>query len=728
MTSLGADYVKGASAVPAVVVSEAASDLERYAAAELCRYLAGCFGAEISPAETVPADADCVFLLGTPESNPAVAAATARRPFPELGEQGFLLRRVRFKNRKAMILGGGSPRATLWAVYDLAERWGVCHTTQTDLFPVQRSLWLPDLNMVKEPNLTIRQWRVVNAHASGPESWGIEDYRNVLGQLAKLKFNRVLFVLWPNQPFLHYEVRGIKRETANLFFGYRFPITDDMVGRALFGDAEEFYNPDFPSGAAYEELIEAGQRHIREIIRYAASRGMDCVIDYTLPEGYPSEFAPLLNETKPTNYHGLPIVVPGDSVEPDDPSLLELASATMRALVNTYPEAQLLVFDMPEHRIWAAAYERAWRSLDERYGIEAICNLASVLESASQRTGYPGGSQRAIQEVKGDIVNLYFWDRLVSDGRILERAGRPNVGVAWSSLAEELFPILRAISQPGWETLNFIDYTPSNIVRRPGALANVPSDTLPATLIFTLHDDNVGLLPQLTLNSLHTLTRELRRHNWAGFSTRYWQLADHDVSVSYIAQAAWDDSIVPQDVVRRIITLACGADCVDDMSVMFEGLQSATVLLEQHALGLTFYTPAMIRKQWISEPMPTELSEVRHRYRLARKAAVRAGSRSHPDRNEFIDYWAARLEFGIGYLDSVERLRQAAIHKRDGNAAGAVIEAEAALAAATTAIAVYASVARQQSDRASVAMLNEFVYRPMKIGLEQLRRGENFAP
>ena len=167
-------------------------------------------------------------------------------------------------------------------------------------------------------------------------------------------------------------------------------------------------------------------------------------------------------------------MVPGDSVEPDDPSLLELASATMRALVNTYPEARLLVFDMPEHRIWAAAYERAWRSLDERYGIEAICNLASVLESASQRTGYPGGSQRAIQEVRGDIVNLYFWDCLVSDGRILERAGRPNVGVVWSSLAEELFPILRAISQPGWETLNFIDYTPSNIVRRPGALANGP--------------------------------------------------------------------------------------------------------------------------------------------------------------------------------------------------------------------------------------------------------------
>ena len=43
-----------------------------------------------------------------------------------------------------------------------------------------------------EPGLAVRQWRVVNDFANGPESWGMVDYRPVLDQLAKLKFNRIL--------------------------------------------------------------------------------------------------------------------------------------------------------------------------------------------------------------------------------------------------------------------------------------------------------------------------------------------------------------------------------------------------------------------------------------------------------------------------------------------------------------------------------------------------------
>jgi hypothetical protein len=118
------------------------------------------------------------------------------------------------------------------------------------------------------------------------------------------------------------------------------------------------------------------------------------------------------------------------------------------------------------------------------------------------------------------------------------------------------------------------------------------------------------------------------------------------------------------------------------MSTMFGELQAATVLLEQHALGLTFYTPAMIRKQWVPEPMPAELAAVRQQYRLAREAALRAGSKSSSDGKELVDYWAGRLEFGIGYLDVIEHLRHAALHKRDGNQADAVNESKAALATA----------------------------------------------
>jgi hypothetical protein len=118
----------------------------------------------------------------------------------------------------------------------------------------------------------------------------------------------------------------------------------------------------------------------------------------------------------------------------------------------------------------------------------------------------------------------------------------------YNSVADELFPVLGWLVPHGCETLNFVDYTASRIVKRREALENVPSRDIPCSLIYTLHDDNVGVLPQLTTGSLHELTQDLRRHGWAGFSTRYWIIADHDPCVVYLGRAAWDADTTPDTI------------------------------------------------------------------------------------------------------------------------------------------------------------------------------------
>ena len=56
---------------------------------------------------------------------------------------------------------GGSPRACLWAVYELAEQWGVHYLLHGDALPKKPGRFrLPDQDVVQEPVLRIRQWRV----------------------------------------------------------------------------------------------------------------------------------------------------------------------------------------------------------------------------------------------------------------------------------------------------------------------------------------------------------------------------------------------------------------------------------------------------------------------------------------------------------------------------------------------------------------------------------------
>ena len=706
-----------------IVIDPDAPEMEQFAASELGRYLQECFGAEVSIGREAVDSAEVLFLVGSPATNPAVRRATTRRAFPEVSDQGLVLRRLRQRGRRAFLVGGGSPRATLWSVYELAERWGVRFLLHGDVIPRRRTLWLPDVNDVMEPEFPIRQWRVVNDFACGPESWGIADYQPVLDQLAKLKFNRIYAYIYAYQPFLHFACRDVTRSSGTLWFGFRYPITDDMIGRELFDDRAEFWNPDLPLGGEHDELAEAARQHVRAIMRYAKSRGMDSVVLAGTYE-FPAEFGAVLGDFQYSRAQwGEITVVPGESVAPDDPALVDLAGSALRATIDTYPEADKLSLDMPEQRLWVASYERAWRALDDRYGIEQVASLESVLAEAATRTVYPGGAARAVNEVKGDIVNLYFYDRLLRDTDVVKDSSRPDINLIFDSVADELIPVLKAIVPPGSETQNFVDYTASNILRRPGVLAKFPDESLPATLIFTLHDDNVGVLPQLTASSLHDLATEMKRYGWAGFTTRYWMIGDHDRTVSYLARTSWERTITPDEVSSDQISKVCGRGCVEDMLTVFHEVESATVILEQHALGVTFPVPGMMLRHWTDEPFSSGLVEVRDCYSRALKAARSAGTKTVQSGREYVNYWIGRLEFGIEYLNAVELVRRAARADAGGQGGNAAELAGEALDTVRRAIEAQVRVARDQSDRGAVAVLNEHVYRPLRGKLEELQSG-----
>src|SRR6202021_108344 len=129
--------------------------------------------------------------------------------------------------------------------------------------------------------------------------WGIKDFRPLIDQLAKMKYNRLNILAFAWQPFLAYQVDGIKRQTATLWYSYRYPITPDMPGRSAFpADATEFWNPDLPLHGTPDEILHAGVTLQQELIDYGHSRGMECVINATVSE-YPKEFAPLLGGPAP---------------------------------------------------------------------------------------------------------------------------------------------------------------------------------------------------------------------------------------------------------------------------------------------------------------------------------------------------------------------------------------------------------------------------------------------
>ena len=105
-----------------VIISKNASELERLAARELSDQWSRLFGVTIEIRHQWAEQDKKVILLGQTERNSHLHQLL-KEDRPELSEQGILIRSRSFGDQQFLILAGGSPVATLWAVYE----WGYRH-------------------------------------------------------------------------------------------------------------------------------------------------------------------------------------------------------------------------------------------------------------------------------------------------------------------------------------------------------------------------------------------------------------------------------------------------------------------------------------------------------------------------------------------------------------------------------------------------------------------------
>ncbi|NQT13934.1 MAG: hypothetical protein HQ582_14365 [Planctomycetes bacterium] len=721
----GEDPSPRAQAEVAVVVGPGAGPLDRYTADELCSYLGRLFDVEVEPSSDLPATAKSGFLIGSPETNPAVAEALGEQGWPGVSNQGIVLKGAGLDEKPVLVVGGGSPAATMWAMYEFVERMGVRYLVDGDVDPAKRP-WpgMPDLDLVVEPNIRIRCWRLVNDLAHGPVSWTMEENRRFLRQIAKMKYNRIHVSLWPMQPFVHYEFRGMEKPPGVLYFGQRHAIDDDTIGREKLAGMDVFTNPELIGADSPQEVRRRAIALVRGILAEARRLGMETGLSIQ-PFEWPKEFVEVLPGSEPVRQLGGLTAGPGSRQSIADPLLGEMVATIVRAYVETYPGIDYLHVGTPEHRSWVGQAESAYRGLDARYNLADLGTYEQLCAAARARTTFPGGGERVETMLKGDLASLEFFDSLLRDRQLLRRpGGGDDIKLVYNGVVAELFPLLARMVPPGGEVLSFIDYTASRQLRQRELLRQVPPERVPASLIFTLADDNVGVLPQLATGSLHTLLGELRANGWAGFYTRYWTVGDLDPTVHYLARASWDASLTPREAYADLVGHVCGCEAVEPALDAFARIEQITLGLDQHGLGFGFPVPGMMTKHYQSGGLSAAIKEDHQSYRQALQRMERAHRESRPEGRRFTGYFVGRLRFAVRYLDAAEAYGATARAEKANRPDEARRHAEAAYLAIRDALEAYAAVARDHGDLGAVAVMNEYCYRPIRDKRNDLRNGE----
>ncbi len=200
-------------------------------------------------------------------------------------------------------------------------------------------------------------------------------------------------------------------------------------------------------------------------------------------------------------------------------------------------------------------------------------------------------------------------------------------------------------------------------------------------------------------------------------------LDDAALATVYVRRRAFDKQATPAQVCEEWLTPVLGPEVHVNVMKAFDLCEKASLELEKYPDFQTL-NEELFRKHFQSdEPPPAWWSEARTNYLNAMNEMYRANTRAREGGRAFTLYYARRFEFGFEYLNAVEAVRNAGIAKRKGDNETQIAELEKAIDSVTNACNAMAAVARSQSDRGVIAVMNAYGYRPLLKLLEEADAG-----
>lgn len=291
-TSVTVSTIEAAEFVQ-VIHGPGAAPLEKLAASELADILGRVFDdVETRNGSVVARRAGSILFVGNSDTNPGIAREFPN--WPKVSDQGIVT--LSNGDKKLYAVGGGSPAATLWAVYELGHRLGIRYLLRGDIDPLsKRPFDLSGVEGTIEPQVPQRGWETLGSGAHSFESWGLADHQRVIRQLAKMKFNHLILKLEPWHPFVSYAFKEVTRSTATFWNGRQYKLTGDVVGKKAFGGATHFRHPEFEAADTPPLMFAAGGKFLTALIDTAREYGMTVSVQFHRYMHAP-EFAKVLPE------------------------------------------------------------------------------------------------------------------------------------------------------------------------------------------------------------------------------------------------------------------------------------------------------------------------------------------------------------------------------------------------------------------------------------------------
>ncbi len=556
-----------------IVLGERATPFYTFIAGELRRYIAALSGASpeiVGAGQFRMNSARTGILLGSPADNSLIREAAGKAVrFETLKADGFVLWDARWNGRDVLIAGGNGEAATMYAAYDLLERLGITFMLHADILPGKTpDLMLPPLQVRAETPFPRRGFLISNIY-NNRGIWHLSEVKAFLDQMAKMKFNYLQFFWFEHEPWINFGFRGENKllgdatgpETGYLTWRYNYGsylIKDLPVGQHLFGRRKmapaEFQDVETP-----EDAFRVAKGFLTEIIRHAKARKIKvwlCVDPTTLP-GNLARFA-----TRAANYDVPFHPILGTHMCPADPELHEMNENRLRALAETYPEAEGFFLYIPE--MFPDCKDPLNRTLLETEAPK----FEGLVKLWQPYTGYERNSKIVLES---NAASVYILKRMIDARPRVAPASKVGIGGIGRGfllpLLDKMFPKNIPITDMESRAIWTAKGVPMEYFGGMGERER--------TLVPRMDDDNDMFGPQFNLN-LYYKDRMLEgslENGVAGFAGQLNRVRGTEQNYRYLAEGSWNPHLTPAQFYAAYARKIFGERAQQEMVAAFEKLE-----------------------------------------------------------------------------------------------------------------------------------------------------------
>lgn len=515
------------------------------------------------------------ILIGGPDVNPLTRAAVnaGQVSFQGLKPEGFILKSIEVKGTPALIIGGNDEAGTMYGAYDWLERQGIVFQLSGDILPEQTStLSTAGFSVRAETPFRRRGCFLMNDEGN-LTSTSLREYKNLIDQMAKLKFNYLQIFWYSYMPFLSYTYKGEKmlfgdvgsKDSGYIMWRYNnmgsYRVQDMEIGRDAFARfGKQTIAPDELQGIEDPDQAAATlQDMYRRIIQYAHSRKMSVWLGID-PSTLPPNLARYCHRTGPMPFEA----TFGTYVSPTDPATHEINENRMKALFQTYPEADGYFLFLSE------GYPGYEQPEDQRL-IESMRpqfeRIKELIKPFKPWAGYHTPDE-AIDSVIGEV---HIIQKMLEAGKRLNPNARIGIGGVGNGFA---FPILNDLFP---KDVPFTDMESKGVWTEKG----IPMQDYSGmgererTLIPRLDDDVSMLEPQFNVNLFYEdrVLEGALENGMAGFAMQVYRPRGTEWDSKYLAEGAWDPRLTPEEFYHNYSKRMFGERAAPEMLKAFEKLE-----------------------------------------------------------------------------------------------------------------------------------------------------------